>query len=149
MLIRFSRREPVKATPAAAFALIDDLPRTPEWLPNAVALTNTGGGPNKAGDRLRYVYRQGSKEAEMGGVIAVRDPGRRLLCTYSDFLFDVSVDLGVETEAGQTITIHTIEVTPRTLMAKLLSPIVRIGIKRQTIRAAANLRRLIESAPGH
>ena len=83
----------------------------------------------------------------MTGEIVARDPGRRLHCRYSDRMFDVSVDLGVEAEEGETITTHTIAITPKTLLGRLMSPLIRMGLKRQTLEAASNLRRLLESQP--
>lgn len=145
MPIRFTHREPVRATREATFSLIDDLPRTAEWLPPCVSLSKLGSGPNAVGDQLRYTFKQGGLESEMAGVIVAREPGRRLHCRYSDRMFDVSVDLGVEAAEGQTVTTHTIEITPKTLMGRLMSPLIRFGLKRQTLEAAANLRRLLES----
>lgn len=145
MPIRFTHREPVRATPEAAFALIDDLPRTAEWLPPCISLSKLGSGPNAVGDKLRYVFKQGSRQSEMTGVIVAREPERRLHCRYSDRMFDVSVDLGVEAEQGQTMTAHTVEITPKTLLGRLVSPLIRSGLKRQTLEAASNLRRLLES----
>lgn len=145
MPIRYSHREPVQATPGAAFALFDDLPRTAEWLPPCVSLGKVGDGPNAVGDRLRYVFRQGGRTSEMSGEIVAREPGRRLHCRYGDRMFDVSVDLGVESEGGGTVTTHTIELEPKTWIGRLMSPLIRPGLRKQTLEAAANFRRLLEA----
>jgi carbon monoxide dehydrogenase subunit G len=145
MPIRYEHTETVRATAERAFAAIDDLPLTAKWLPPCVSLEKIGGGPNAPGDRLRYVYRQGGRTAEMAGEIVARTPGERLHCRYSDRAFDVSVDLRVTEAAGGALTTHVIEITPKTFAARLLSPLIRLGLRKQTRDAAANLKRLLES----
>jgi hypothetical protein len=82
----------------------------------------------------------------MAGEIVARTLGERLLCRYSDRAFDVSVDLPVAAAAGAALTMHVIEFTPKTFTARLLSPLIRLGLRKQTRDAAANLKRLLESA---
>jgi hypothetical protein len=147
MPIRYQHVETVATTPERAFAAIDDLPLTARWLPPCVSLEKLGDGPNAPGDRLRYVYRQGGRQAEMAGAIVERVPGERLHCLYSDRAFDVSVDLRVAAAPGGAVTTHTIEITPKTLMGKLMSPLIRLGLGKQTRDAAANLKNLLEAAP--
>jgi hypothetical protein len=145
MSIRYEHTETIRTTPARAFAAIDDLPLTAQWLPSCVSLEKVGSGPNTAGDRLRYVYKQGRKTAEMAGEIITRTPGERLHCKYFDNMFDVSVDLRVAAAPDGALTTHIIEVTPRRFLAKLMSPLIRLGLGKQTRKAAANLKRLLES----
>lgn len=145
MAIEYVHREPVSATPDAAFALIDDLPRTAEWLPPCVSLTKVGSGPNAVGDTLRYVFTQGGKQSEMSGRIVAREPGRRLHYVYTDAMFDVSVDLGIERTGDGTVTTHAVAITPKTFFGKLMSPLIRLGLRKQTTEAATNLRRILEA----
>jgi hypothetical protein len=83
----------------------------------------------------------------MAGEIVERVPGERLHCVYSDRAFDVSVDLRVAAAPGGAMTTHTIEITPKTLLGKLMSPLIRLGLGKQTRDAAANLKQLLEAAP--
>ena len=145
MGVRFEHEEVIETDPARAFALIDDLPSTAKWLPPCVSLAKVGAGPNAAGDSLRYVYKQGGKQAEMEGKIVERVPGRRLHCIYSDGQFEVSVDLHVAPSGASTLTTHIIEITPKSFMGRLMSPLIRLGVRKQTREAAANLKRLLES----
>ena len=145
MPIRYEHSETVRTTPARAFAAIDDLPLTAKWLPPCVSLEKVGSGPNAAGDRLRYVYRQGGKTGEMAGEIVARAPGERLHCMYHDPMFDVSVDMSVSPAAEGVLTTHVIEITPKKFMARLMSPLIRIGVGKQTRTAAANLKMLLET----
>ena len=78
MPIHFQHDEIVRTTPERAFAVIDNLPRTADWLPPCVSLTKVNDGPNAVGDKLRYIYRQGGREAEMVGEILSRVSGERL-----------------------------------------------------------------------
>ncbi|HVC95228.1 MAG TPA: SRPBCC family protein [Pirellulales bacterium] len=146
MPIRYKHDETVATTPDRAFAAIDDLPLTAKWLPPCVSLAKVGTGPNAPGDKLRYVYKQGGRQNEMAGEILARTPGERLHCKYSDGSFDVSVDLSVSAAPRGALTTHIIEITPKTLFGKLMSPLIRFGVGKQTRDAAANLKELLESA---
>jgi hypothetical protein len=145
MPIRYEHTETVRTTPERAFAVIDDLPRTSQWLPPCVSLEKLGSGPNAPGDKLRYLYKQGGKQAEMAGEIIARTPGEQLHCKYSDGTFDVSVDLRVAAAPGGALTTHIIEISPKKFFAKLISPLIRLGLGKQTREAAANLKKLLET----
>lgn len=135
----------VATTPDRAFALIDDLPRTAQWLPPCVSLVKIGHGPNAPGDKLRYVFKQGKQQSEMDGEILDRVPGERLHCRYTDSSFDVWVDLRVTARSGGTETTHLITITLKTLRGKLMSPLIRLGLGKQARDAAANLKKLLEA----
>jgi hypothetical protein len=145
MPIRFHHVEAVTATPQQVFAVIDDLPLTAKWLPPCVSLAKVGDGPNAPGDKLRYVFKQGGRQSEMKGEILDRVPGERLHCKYSDKAFDVWVDLRVAAAPGGAQTTHIIEISPKTLSAKLMWPLIRLGLAKQTRDAAANLKKLLET----
>jgi hypothetical protein len=145
MPVRYEHVEIVRTSPDRAFAAIDDLPLTPNWLPPCVSLEKVGSGPNAPGDKLRYVYKQGGKTGEMSGEIIARTPGQRLHCKYFDSAFNVSVDLRVAANAEGALTTHIIEITPNRFLAKLMSPMIRLGLGKQTREAAANLKKLLES----
>ena len=148
MLIRFHHDEIVRTTPERAFEAIDNLSLTADWLPPCISLKKENDGPNAVGDKLRYVYKQGGREAEMVGEILERVPGERLHCKYYDRMFDVSVDLRVGTKAADTLTTHIVEITPKTFAGKLMSPLIRFGLRKQTREAAKNLKQLLESSKG-
>jgi len=144
MTIRYQHVAHIAATPERVFAVIDDLPATAKWLPPCVSLTKVGAGTNAPGDKLRYVFRQGGRESEMEGRILDRVPGHRLHCQYGDAAFDVSVDLRVAPAAGGTQTTHIIEISPKTLLGRFMSPLIRLGLGKQTRDAATNLKKLVE-----
>ena len=146
MSVRFEHAEVVRTTPAKAFAMIDDLPLTAKWLPPCVSLEKVGTGPNAVGDKLKYVFRQGGVKT-MDGEILARVPGERLHARYFDSQFDVSVDLRISAAPEGTLTTHIIEITPKSFIGKLMKPLIRLGLKKQTLDAATNLRKLLESPP--
>ena len=146
MPIRYQHTETVAATPDRVFAAIDDLALTAQWLPPCVSLAKVGNGPNAPGDRLRYVFKQGGRQGEMEGEILARVPGERLHCKYADRAFEVSVDLRVAAAPGGAVTTHIIEISPKTLLGRLMWPLIRLGLGKQTRTAAANLKRLLEAA---
>ena len=63
-------------------------------------------------------------------------------------MFDVSVDLRVAPMSDGTLTTHVIEITPKRFMARLMSPLIKFGLGKQTREAAANLKKLLESSTG-
>jgi hypothetical protein len=146
MPIRYQHTETVRATSDRVFAAIDNLPLTAKWLPGCVSLEKVGSGPNAVGDKLRYVYKQGGRQAEMAGEILVRTPGERLHCKYADSAFEVSVDMRIAAAPDGVLTTHTIEITPKTFFGKLMGPVIRLGVGRQTRKAAANLKNLLEAS---
>ncbi len=146
MPISYQHNETVAVPPEQVFAAIDDLPLTSKWLPPCIILEKVGAGPNAPGDKLRYVYRQGSRQGKMDGEILARVPGERLHCKYSDTQFEVSVDLRVAPAPAGSLTTHIIEITPKTFMGKLMGPLIRLGLGKQTRDAAANLKKLLEAA---
>jgi uncharacterized protein YndB with AHSA1/START domain len=146
MPIRYEHTETVAATPERTFAVIDDLALTSQWLPPCVSLSKVGDGPNQPGDRLRYLFKQGGRQNEMAGEILARTPGERLHCRYVDGSFEVSVDLRVGADPAGTLTTHIIEITPKTFVGRLMSPLIRLGLGKQTRDAARNLKKLLESA---
>lgn len=145
MAIQYRHEEFIQITPERVFAVIDDLPRTANWLPPCVSLEKEGDGPNAVGDKLRYTYKQGGRQAKMAGIILARIPDERLHCKYFDNMFEVSVDLRVAAKEDGTMTTHIIEISPKTMMGKLIGPLIRLGLGKQTRQAATNLKKLLET----
>ena len=145
MPIRFEHAETVRSSPERAFATIDNLPLTAKWLPPCVSLEKVGTGPNAVGDTLRYAYKQGGKTQEMSGRIVARTPGSQLHCVYDDRAFTVSVDMQIAAAPDGAVTTHIIEITPKSFMGRLMSPLIRMGLRKQTRDAATNLKALLEA----
>jgi uncharacterized protein YndB with AHSA1/START domain len=145
MPVHYQRIVTVTTSPERAFSMIDDLPATAKWLPPCVSLAKIGDGPNASGDKLRYVFKQGGRQSEMDGEILDRVPGQRLLCKYTDSSFEVWVDLRIAPVASGAVTTHIITISPKTLVGKIMWPLIRLGVGKQTRDAAANLKKLLET----
>ena len=52
MSVRYQHTETIRTSPERAFAAIDDLAFTAQWLPPCVSLKKVGSGPNAPGDKL-------------------------------------------------------------------------------------------------
>ena len=135
----------VSVTPDQAFALIDDLPRTPQWLGPCTALEKLSSGPNQVGDKLRYAYLQGGRAGVMDGKILERTEGRQLVCQYTDAQMEVVVDLRVSPIPHGSLLTHQISITPLTFLSKAMAPLIRMALPKQTQEAMTQLKALLES----
>lgn len=148
MAVHFVHEEPVNASVEKVFAVMDDLPATAQWLPPCISLENLDGSPNAVGHRLNYFYASGNGQKSMAGTITHRVPNERLCCRYGDSMFDVVVDLKLRKAGDTCICTHDIEIIPRNIFMKLMQPVIRMGLRKQTTAAATNLRRLVEQGAG-
>jgi hypothetical protein len=135
----------VKASPEGAFALLDDLSQTPKWLGPCTAIEKLSPGPNEVGDKLRYSYKQGGRAGTMDGEILTRTPNRKLIVRYFDMMMEVLIDFDVcPTSSGSRLT-HVITITPRSFMAKLMSPFIRLALPKQTRQAMEKLKGMLDA----
>ena len=134
----------VAASPSAAFAVIDDFSKTPQWLQSCTQLDKIGDEPNAVGTRLVYHYKVGSRLGRMDGHIAVREPDRRLVMTFKDRLMDVTVDFATTpTAAEDTSLTHSISINPKGL-GKVFGPVIGRHLPDQTIDALSTLKAMVE-----
>ncbi|HLK35731.1 MAG TPA: SRPBCC family protein [Polyangiaceae bacterium] len=145
MSIHFEHSVDVARTPEQAFAVLDDFSMTPKWLKRCVHLEPLLPGPHSVGMKLRYDYRDGGRRGTMEGEIVERAPSERLKMRYSDEAMEVTVDFRIaRTDSGARLT-HAIDITPKAVMARLFSPIIRSQLPKQTIAAMETLRGLLEA----
>jgi hypothetical protein len=145
MTIAFEHKIEVACAPEVAFALLDDLPRTSEWLAPCVSIEKLDPGPNKVGTRLLYKYREGGRGRAMNGEIKARTPNARLTCVYADKMMLVEVDFRVERAAQGAQLTHAIDITPQTFFGRLMTPLIRRALPKQTKDAMENVKRLLEA----
>lgn len=81
----------------------------------------------------------------MDGEITTRRPNERLTFKYVDKMMEVVVDFRTEAAGAGTKLTHAIDITPRTFMAKLFSPLIRRQVPKQTIGAMEKLKALLEA----
>jgi len=132
MALQFEERVEVRRTPAQCFAFVDDFANTPRWNELCVAL-------QREGDGLIYTYKQGQGQAVMNGFVVERDPPRRLLLGFSDRMFEIEIGFRFDAIPGGTRIEHTLQVEPRSFLVKLMSPLLRRVMKKQTAKQAAAL----------
>jgi len=147
MPIVFQHAIDVAQTPEQAFAIVDDVARTPEWLERCTGIEKLTPGPNAVGTRLRYAFRDGGRTGSMEGVITTRVPNEHLAFRYDDPMMAVTVDFRMHRQGPGAHLVHTIEITPKTFAGKVFSPLIRRQLPKQTITAMAKLRALLENRP--
>jgi hypothetical protein len=146
MAIRCEHSVDVSCSPAQAFALLDDLPRTPEWLATCIAIEKTAPGPNAVGDTLKYTFKQGGQTGVMDGEVRERVPDKKLACNYTDPTMKVRVEFNITSTSTGTSLTHIITITPRTFFGRLMSPLIRISLPRQTRKAMAAIKSILDSS---
>jgi len=147
MSIRFEHAIDVARAPEHIFAVLDDLSQTPKWLSRCTGIEKLSPGPNAVGTKVRYAYREGGRTGTMDGEIRARTSGERLTMGYADKMMEVVVDFHMtKTDGGARLT-PTIDIRPKSLMAKLFAPLVRRQLPQQTITAMESLRGLVEGPP--
>jgi hypothetical protein len=144
MSIHFSHTIDVGHEPSKVFGALDDFSLTPRWLDRCTGIEKLSDGPNTVGTKLRYAYREGGRTGTMDGEIIERIPDERLTLRYGDKMMDVAVDFHVTSAAQGARLTHTIDITAKTLLAKIFTPFIRRGLPRQTIVAMDRLRTLLD-----
>ena len=144
MSIRFEHAIDVARGPEQIFAILDDLSQTPRWVSRCTGIEKLSPGPNTVGTKVRYAYREGGRTGTMDGEIRARTPNERLTMGYADKMMEVVVDFQMTRKDGGARLVHTIDIKPKSLMAKLFAPLVRRQLPEQTIKAMETLRGLVE-----
>ena len=135
----------VSCSPEQAFALLDDLPRTSEWLGPCTAIEKLTAEPNAVGQKMKYHYEQGGQKGVMDGTILARVPNEKLTCEYYDKMMQVVVDFNVSRLPSGSRLKHVITITPKTFFSKLMTPLIRMSLPKQTHQAMAALKSILES----
>jgi hypothetical protein len=146
MSIHFSHTIDVGHAPKRVFAVLDDFSLTPKWLERCTGIEKLTPGPNVEGTKLRYAYREAGRTGTMDGEIVARIEDERLTFRYGDKMMDVAVDFHVTGAAAGARLTHTIDITPKNVLAKVFAPFIRRGLPRQTITAMERLRALLDQS---
>jgi hypothetical protein len=143
MSISFDHTMDLKQEPRQVFAILDDVSLTPKWLAQCAGVEKLTGGKNRVGTKLRYAYEEGSQSGTLDAEITARTPDKHLTFHHSEKMAEVTVDYRItKTAAGSHLEIH-IEVTPISLTAKLMSPLIRNELPAKATAAMKKLRALI------
>jgi hypothetical protein len=145
MSIEFAHTLDVLCDPERAFSVLDDFEQTPRWFERCAGIETLTSGPNAVGTKVRYSYRDARRAGTLDGEVTARIPNERLTVRCADATLEVIVDFRIERTARGTRLVHAIQMTPRTLMLKLIAPLIRGQLPKQTRRALESLRRLLEA----
>ena len=145
MPIHFEHAVEVAREPDRVFGVLDDLTKTPKWLARCTGIEKLTPGANAIGTKLRYSYCEGGRSGVMDGEITARKLKEALAFRYFDKMMEVTVGIQIRKASSGSRLVHTIEITPKTFFAKLLSPLIRRQLPKQTITAMETLKGLLES----
>jgi carbon monoxide dehydrogenase subunit G len=146
MSIHFAHTIEVPEPPARVFAVLDDFAQTPKWLSRCTSIEALTPGPKAPGTKLRYAYKEGGRAGIMDGEIAARAENERITMRYGDKMMDVSVDFHMVPNGGGTKLTHTIDITLRSIVGKLFTPVIRSQLPKQTVSAMESLRALLATS---
>lgn len=143
MSIPFEHTLDVPQDSLTVFAFLDDLSLTPQWLGPCISLTKMSPGPNAVGDKLRYEHEQAGRRGVMDGEITARDPGSRLAYRYWDSSFEVTTEFRMAPAGSGTRLTHLIVITPLSFMTKMMAPMIRGALPKQTIDAMEKVKEML------
>jgi carbon monoxide dehydrogenase subunit G len=144
-MIRCEATIDVPRPPAEVFAFLDDPANNARYMSMCASLEETSAPPRGAGSTLRYRYKEGAGTGEMTGAVAVHQPPRRLAMTFADAMFDVLVAYAVAPSGGGSRVEHVVEIAPRKFAAKLMTPLIRLGARKQMAKDMAKLKDLLST----
>ena len=116
----------LQASPEAAFAVVSDLLRAPEWVPDLVSVTKVSDGPVGVGTRFTEVVQMGDKRGD--GELWVTVFGARFT---------------IEPEGDGCRITHDYEVK-LSGMARLMAPLMGKWVEKNSAHAMQDLKQLIE-----
>ncbi|ESQ83908.1 hypothetical protein AEAC466_11305 [Asticcacaulis sp. AC466] len=143
MAITFEHGIDLPHSPHEVFTLLDDYSKVPLWLKRCEGVAKQGTGPNKVGDKLRYAYNEAGRHGLMDGVITAYETDRHMAYRYFDKMMAVAVEFRMAPNGEGTRLTHRIEITPHSFMAKLMTPMFRMKLPRQTVQTMENVRALL------
>lgn len=145
MSIHFEHEIDIARAPYEVFAALEDFSLTPKWLASCGGIEILTPGPLAVGTQLRYSFQDTAHSGIMEGQIIARVPNERLAFEYADHLVAAIADFRLSPNAIGTHLVHSIEITPKTFMVKMLAPVIRLQIPGQTTAAMEKLRQHLES----
>jgi len=148
-MIRCEIKFDVARSAAEVFAFVDEVRNAPRWLGRCTNLQQTSPPPKGVGTTLRYYYKDpGGREGEMAGVVTDYQKNRRLTMKFTDKMMAVGVSFRFQSKPVGTEIDHAVEIAPKTLLTRLMSPLIRGATRSQLQQDAAKLKQLLEATTG-
>ena len=144
-MIEYQVQVDVSRPPSEVFAFLDDVRQTPRWLERCTEIQQTTPGPKGVGTKLRYAYADRGRSGTMEGTVTEYEKDRRLAMRFIDPMLDVQVGFRVEPAGAGARIVHRVEITPRNLMAKMMSPMISAATKKQVDADTAKLKAMLEA----
>ena len=141
-MIRFSYAIEIAATQAHVFLLLDDLQATPTWLVRCVKVEL---------EPLRYHFRQGGgRSGVMSAAVVTRVPNQQLVIAFRDHQASVQMDQQLAASRisqNATVLTCTVEIQPRSLAGRLLTPLIRKYLPTAVTASAERIKAQAEATP--
>ncbi len=136
----------ISRTAEDVFAFLAEPSNTVQWVDVCVELKKVSEGPFGVGAELLYTHKQGSKVTIMQGEVTAYEWPRRLAYRYIDTMFTVDISFTIQPESAGVKLTHRAEIQPKTLMMKLLSPLIRMATPRAMASDLQKLKLILEKA---
>ncbi|MEO8550604.1 MAG: SRPBCC family protein [Kofleriaceae bacterium] len=144
MTVHFEYAIEIPRQPAQVFAVLDDVARTPEWFSRCTAAEKLEPGANAVGSPLRYaILQRGTMTGTMEGSVVAYARDAHIAFRLTDRMFDITIDFQLAPIASGSRVVHQIDIVPRSLVARLLQPLLRRVIPNQVAIDMAKLRDLV------
>jgi len=134
----------ISKPPVEVFAFIDDLSKAPLWLESCIALRQSDDKPRLFGTPLHYEYRQGGRAGAMDGIVTAYEPGRHLAMRFADDTFEVGIEFHLNASDSGTLVGHVVTITPKSLLGRLMAPVIRLGNRKQVVNNLARAKEILE-----
>lgn len=133
----------VDAPPEKVFALLGDLTRAPEWVPDLISVEKLGDGPVGVGTRYHEVVKMGSQTSEAELEVTDYDPPRLFAHKGRGGPSTFTGRFVMEPDGDGTRVTHeyTVQLSG---FAKLMTPFITGWVRKNSEAAADNVRRLMD-----
>ncbi len=137
----------VARPPSHVYAFLADVAKMSIWLTRCVEVKRLSDATPTlaAGDRLVYTYRERSRTATLQGVVEAAEVDRHLDLRFTDRMMNIRVAFDLSPEGGGTRLRQITAIEPKTLLLKLIKPLIRRGVAKDTAEDIAKLKRALES----
>ena len=130
----------LQASPEAAFAVVSDLLRAPEWVPDLVSVTKVSDGPVGVGTRFTEVVQMGDKRGDGELWVTVFEPK---ISSRKRMERAFGARFTIEPEGDGCRITHDYEVK-LSGMARLMAPLMGKWVEKNSAHAMQDLKQLIE-----
>ena len=135
----------IERPPADVWSVIADLDTHLAWRPALIEFRQVSDGPLGVGSRIREVLRWRGRELVLDDVVTTFDPDRHFGIRGSWKAADFELDLTLEStgDAATTVTFDW-PLYPKSLVMKMVTPLLGGAMRKATAEEAALLKAYVE-----